>query len=262
MENLRARSTIASILTTVFVANTFALEAAPAVSHTATPVTQLATSVSPPPIDTPSEPVETSVVSLSSAVGTPSEANVTVSSVSSGDSTRSKRIRIEDSEISELIEIDTTQNEIRAFGLTFHATRDGEGGPVALTISANGDSINSTGDSDFESMNPRQKAAAVRLNKFYAKTNVVARAQVAREILRQTIAEGRRGYVAQAKAGVHAQFDLANCIWDFLTLIFDWLSVVLACGPAIIIPALCLATIAWATYETAMVCRNAPVDCA
>jgi hypothetical protein len=168
--------------------------------------------------------------------------------------TGSRRIRIEDQEMAETIDIDTARNEIRAFGLTFRATRDGAGAPT-LQLSVNGESLDLSNDSDPASMTRHQRAAIARANKFYASTNVYSRAQSVRQILQRTLTEAR------LHTGVRAQFDLANCIWDMLTVVVDWVGVVLACGPAIIVPFICFGTIAWATYDTVMACRAMATDC-
>jgi hypothetical protein len=176
----------------------------------------------------------------------------------------SRRIHIEDAEISEVIEINAARDEIRAFGLIFHATSDAPDGPVSLRLSGNGETLDLTAGADVGTMTAHQRVASGRLTKFCATTNVVARIQRVRQVLQQTIAEGRAREALEggAKKGIHAQFDLSNCIWDILALIVDWASVVLACGPAIIVPIICVGTIAWATYETVIICRNMPNDCA
>jgi len=254
---------MASILTTVFVVNAFALEAAPGSNASAVASAPQAITAAPQRLDIPSAVDGTSAVSVMSAVGTSAEATVILSTLPTANNTTSRRIHIEDAEISEAIEIDVARYEIRAFGLTFHVTKDAADGHVSLTLSANGESLDLMADMDPERMTPRQRVEAGRVNKFCATTNVVARVQRVRQVLQQAIAEGRARAVAEgAKKGIRAQYDLSNCIWDILSLIVDWASVVLACGPAIIVPIICIATIAWATYETINICRNMPNDCA
>lgn len=263
MTKFRLRSAIASWLTTVFVVNAFALEATPRSNASDVTGAPQAATAAPQKLDSPSVPAGTSEVSVVSAVGTSNEATVTLSTLPAANNMTSRRVHIEDAEISETVEIDVERDEIRAFGLTFHVTKDAAGGPVTLTLSANADSIDLTADSDPEAMAPRQRIAAERVRKFYGMANVAARAQRVQQVLQQTIAEGRHPHTAarEGRKEIRAQYDLSNCIWDILALIVDWASVVLACGPAIIVPVICVGTIAWATYETVMICRNMPNDC-
>ncbi len=258
-KSFRIRTTVASILTSLVVANAFALEAAnPGALNGAVRRDSAIPSFVPPL--TYSDPLAVSGdspgVSITSAAGTPDEAIVTVSREPGAPEVFSKRIRIEDAQTSEVIDVDVTRDEIRAFGLAFHVARDTAGTPVALSLSANGAAINLTNDSDPDSMTPRERVALARMNKVYSATNVSARAERVRQILQRTISEAR------AKKGVQAQFDLSNCIWDVISLMMDWLGVVLACGtPVIVVPILCGMAIAWATYDTIMVCRAMPNDC-
>src|SRR5947209_5864736 len=101
------RTTVASILTTLFVVNAFALEAVPSssvspASAAGTESRTYARSPSQPPIDSLPAVDEPLGVSIKSAVGTPDEAIVTVSRMAAASEPGSKRIRLEDGQISEL----------------------------------------------------------------------------------------------------------------------------------------------------------------
>jgi len=258
LTTFRVRTAAASILTTLFVVNAFAVEAVASSAVSPTPArsgesrTQ-ARSPSQIPADSLPAVDEPQGVSIKSSVGTPDEAMVTVSRVPGASESHSKRIRLEDGQIAEVIDIDVKHDEIRAFGLSFHVTRDPAGTPLTLTLSANGDSLDLTTDSDLDSLSPRQRVAAARTNKFCAATNVYARALRVQQILQRTLLEARAG------KGVRA-LDFWGCAFDILRIIVDWIGVVISCG-LVVVPWICGMAIVWAVADTIMSVKAMPGDC-
>jgi len=258
----RTRLTIASTLTTLFVVNAFALEAAPTSRASIAPEaisgsTQVATAlVAPTPIPIDALTVDDPPgVSIRTSVGTPYEASVTASALPRASAaSRSRRLVVEDQDISETIDIDVEKGEIRAFGMTFRPQIDSVSKtPVGLTLSSGAASVDMTEETDLDQLTPRQRVAASRLNKIWASTQVHARVQKAYDILKRAQAERRVGGRVQAES--------FGCLWDIVTLCMDWLFVVIACGPGIILPIGCFLAIAWAAADTMVVVRNMPEDC-
>jgi hypothetical protein len=258
----RTRLTIASTLTTLFVLNAFALEAVPTSrASVASEAISRSTQVATAPVPTTQIAIDTLPVedppgvSFRTAIGTPYEATVTVSALPRASAaSRSRRLVVEDQDIAETIDIDAEKGEIRAFGMTFRPQLDAiSKTPIGLTLSSGAASVDLTEETDLDQLTVRQRVAASRLNKIWASTQVRDRAQKTYDVLKRAQAERHVGGRVQAQ-------DFA-CLWDVITLFMDWLFVVIACGPGIILPIGCFLAIAWATADTMVVVSNMPRDC-
>lgn len=258
----RTRLTIASTLTTLFVVDAFALEAVPTSrASVASEAISRSTQVATAPVPTTQIAIDTLPVddppgvSFRTAIGTPYEAAITVSALPHASAaSRSRRLVVEDQDISETLDIDVEKGEIRAFGMTFHPQLDAVSKtPIGLTLSSGAASVDVTEQTDLDQLTPRQRVAASRLNKIWASSQVNVRVQKAYDILKRAQAERHVGGRVQAES--------FGCLWDIVTLCMDWLFVVIACGPGIILPIGCFLAIAWAAADTMVVVRSMPEDC-